>query len=175
VVGTLVEKFRQVSYTFNCQITARKPDLVVSLSVPASAKAGQDVGPLLKVVARNVGAAPAPGTVGTLDPANGFMIDLVLSKDVNVPPGFAVYSPNFSEDVLLKGGRISNTQDLPAGASKPYPALAGIPADTPTGAYFICAFIDPANKVAESNEGNNVACKPIRIEGVKLRQPGIRP
>ena len=175
IVRPLVEKFRQVSYTFDCQVSGRKPDLVVSLSVPSTAKAGQDIGPMIKVVAKNIGAAPAPGTVGSLSPANGYMIDVVLSKDMNVPPGFAVYSAHFAEDVLLQGGRISNTEDLPAGGTKAYPTGGGIPADTKTGSYYVCASIDPANKVAESNETNNVACKRVRIEGRRLAAPPVRP
>ncbi len=174
VVGTLVEKFRQVRYTFNCQLATGRPDLAVTLSVPASAKAGQDIGPLIKVTAKNAGTAAAPGTVGALNPAGGYMIDVVLSKDMHVPPGFATYSAHFSEDVLLQGGRISNTQDLPPGGTRAYPTGGGIPADTPTGAYFVCASIDPANKVAESNEGNNVMCKPIKIEGLRLTAPPVR-
>ena len=175
VVGTLVEKFKQVAYRFDCQVAARKPDLVVSLSIPPGAKAGKDIGPMITVVAKNAGAAPAPGTVGVLNPANGYMIDLVLSKDTNVPPGFATYSPHFAEDVLLKGGRISNTKDLAPGASQAYPVGGGIPADTLTGAYHICAFIDPANKVAESNEANNVTCEPIKIEGIRVGAPPTHP
>lgn len=175
VVGTLVEKFRQVSFTFNCQVPGSKPDLLVSLTVPSAAKAGQDIGPMTKVVAKNAGTAPAPGTVGTLSPANGYMIDVVLSKDTTVPPGFAVYSAHFAEDVLLQGGRISNTEDLPPAGTKAYPTGGGIPADTPTGGYYVCAFIDPGAKVAESNEANNVACKRIKIEGSRLAVPPVRP
>jgi subtilase family serine protease len=91
------------------------------------------------------------------------MIDIVLSTDTNVPPGFATFSPNFSEDVLLLGARTSNTIDLAPGASKVYATGAGIPADTPTGNYQICARIDSGSKVAESNEANNVMCRAIKI------------
>jgi hypothetical protein len=140
------------------------PDLVVSiLGVPASAHAGEDIGPSLKVVAKNIGDSTAAGTSSAGD--NGYMIDLVLSKDGNVPEGFATYSASFVEDVLLRGGRISNTQDLAGGASKGYPVGAGIPSDTPPGPYLLCARIDPANKIAESNETNNVGCAKLRITG----------
>jgi hypothetical protein len=175
VVPALVEKFRQVSYTFTCPGAAKGPDLLVSLAVPTAATSGQDIGPMIKLTAKNAGDAPAPGTVGALDPANGFMIDVVLSKDLSVPPGFAAYSPNFAEDVLLKGGRVSNTADLPASGTKAYATGGGIPADTPTGSYYVCARIDPGGKVAESNEANNVSCKPIRIQRPKLVAPPIRP
>jgi len=151
---------------------ANRPDLVVRISGPAAANAGDDIGPALKVEALNIGTVPAPGTMGTLNPANGYMIDVVLSTDASVPAGFATYSPSFSEDVLLKGGRISNTADLAPGATKPYPTGGGIPADTPTGAYFVCARIDSGNKVAEANEGNNVACTQIKIAG-KDKKPDL--
>jgi hypothetical protein len=141
-----------------------KPDLVTRLTVPMTALSGSDIGASVKLIAYNIGTAAAPGTSGVLDPANGYMIDLVLSTDVVVPPGPATYSPHFSEDVLLQGGRRSNTIDLAAGANKPYATGAGIPADTPTGLYRICARIDPYNKVAELNEANNVTCAKIKIK-----------
>jgi len=143
------------------------PDLKVSISGPGAARAGDDIGPLLKLIGSNAGGAAAPGTTGTLDPAHGYMIDVVLSRDMNVPPGFATYSPLFSEDVLLQGGRVSNTQDLAPGASKAYPVGARIPTDTPAGSYYVCAQIDPGNKVFETNETNNTACMPIRITAKK--------
>lgn len=152
-----------------------KPDLTVKINGPSSAAPGEDIGNAVKLTARNAGAAAAPGTVGTLNPSDGFMIDVVLSKDASVPSGFATYSDNFHEDVLLKGGRVSRTDDLGAGASKNYPVGATIPADTPPGKYRLCAQIDPANKVAESNEGNNVACDRITVKagGPTGRQPDL--
>jgi hypothetical protein len=51
-----------------------------------------------KLAARNIGGAHALGTTGALDPANGYMIDVVLSKDMSVPPGFATFSQGFLED-----------------------------------------------------------------------------
>ncbi len=147
-----------------------KPDLAVQLSAPVYARAGENIGGSINVTAKNLGGAPAPGTTGALDPANGFMVDVVLSSDPHVPPGFAVFSASFVEDALLKGGRISNTADLAPLATRLYPALQGgsgtIPANIRTGLYYICARIDPGNKVAESNEGNNGACRMIKIEGM---------
>lgn len=140
-----------------------RPDLMVHLQAPHVAFAGQDISPLLRLFARNIGAAPAPGTNGVINPANGYMIDVVLSRDGNVPAGFAVFSPNFVEDVLLRGGRRSNTADLAPGATRVYPGQGVIPADTPNGNYFLCARIDPGNRVAESNELNNTACVQIHI------------
>lgn len=141
------------------------PDLIVRLQAPHVAFAGQDISPLMRLFARNIGAAAAPGTNGVINPASGYMIDVVLSRDGNVPAGFAVFSPNFVEDVLLRGGRRSTTADLAAGATRAYAGQGVIPADTPTGNYFLCARIDPGNRVAESNELNNTSCVQIHING----------
>ena len=140
------------------------PDLIVELSGPPNAKAGRNIGRTIKLIAKNVGAAPAAGSLGTLDPGAGYRIDYMLSTDEIVPIKFARYSPHFSEDVLLRGGRVSRTVDLAPSASKQYLNGAGIPADAPAGDYFICAVIDPGGKVTESNEENNVSCIPIKVE-----------
>lgn len=147
---------------------AAKPDLRVKIKAPAVARAGSDIGPRIRLVAINSGRAVAPGTL----PANknGYMIDVILSKDRNVPSGYAVYSPTWKEDVLLKGGRVSRTVDLKPRQRKAYKTGGGIPANTPTGRYFVCARIDSGNKVTERNERNNVSCSRIRIIG-KRRPP----
>lgn len=140
-----------------------QPDLVVRVSGPPVAAPGQDISNLIALRAGNRGIAAAPGTTGALDPANGYMIDLVLSSDAQLPEGFAIYSHNWAEDVLVRGGRVSRTTDLAPGANRPYPVGAVIPADTPAGRYFLCARIDSGNKVAESSENNNTSCTPIVI------------
>jgi hypothetical protein len=142
--------------------TKRLPDLQVKFSCPNTIMAGTDIGPQVKLKVGNFGSAPAAGT----DTAgnNGYMVDLMLSTDTNTPAGWAIYSANFSEDVLLKGGRISNTKTLNPGQSQMYPVGGGIPADTPSGTYYICAKVDAGNKITESNEGNNSFCKRVYIK-----------
>ncbi len=137
----------------------RPPDLTVSIAVPRLG----DENPRVIVIARNNGQSIAPGTIGTRDPDNGLMIDVVLSSDREMPTEPAIFSPNFAEDVMVRGGRISQTVDLPLNAAKNYSITAEIPADTPPGVYFLCARIDPFNKVAESIEANNVACTPFNV------------
>jgi hypothetical protein len=151
------------SVAFRGRPAIARPDLIVRLQAPHVAFAGQDISALIRLFARNIGPAAAPGTNGVINPAGGYMIDVVLSLDGNVPEGFAVFSPNFVEDVLLRGGRTSNTADLAPGATRVYPGQGVIPADTPTGNYFLCARIDPGNRVAESNELNNTSCVQIHI------------
>ena len=143
-----------------------RPDLLVLINGPWMANAGDEIGGQISIRARNMGLVAAPGTVGRVDPDNGYMIDLVLSTDALIPEGFANLAANFAEDVLLRGGRISRTVDLGSGAARRYPVGATIPANTPTGIYPLCARIDPGNKVAESNELNNTACYRIHIRGV---------
>ncbi len=69
--------------------------------------------------------------------------------------------------MLIQGGRINHTYDLPPGADAVYQQLQSgkgkIPDDTPPGVYFIGARIDPANKIAESNENNNIVWERIEI------------
>ncbi|MEA2174572.1 MAG: hypothetical protein QOD00_2164 [Blastocatellia bacterium] len=159
----------------NAPAAQSKPDLVVRiLGAPTTAHAGDDIGPALKIVAKNIGGSTAAGTGSAGD--NGYMIDLMLSVDANVPEGFATFSSSFIEDALMAGGRVSNTKDLAAITSASYPAGAGIPADTPPGAYYLCARIDPANKIAESNEANNVECVKLTITSkAKSKRNGADP
>ncbi|MEO8055027.1 MAG: CARDB domain-containing protein [Acidobacteriota bacterium] len=140
----------------------RQPDLTVDLAgVPAAALPGADIGGHIRLIVKNVGQAPAPGTVN--HPV-AYMVDLTLGRDQVVPPGFRNFSPNFAEDVLVAGGRVSRTVDLAPGAFHQYPVGAKIPNDTPPGAYFLCATVDPGAAVAESHEENNTTCRPIRIQ-----------
>jgi hypothetical protein len=143
------------------------PDLVVEITGPSEAAAGENIGEQIKLTVKNIGKAPAPGSMGPLDGPNSYRIDLVISTDETVPPEFARYTEEYAEDVLLKGGRASRTDDLEPTLSKSYSIGGGLPADTPAGEYYICAQIDPGNKVAELNEKNNVSCFRIRI---KLRE-----
>jgi len=114
----------------------KKPELRVKFTAPSSAVAGTDIGSRMNLKVWNAGSAPAKGTVSA--GANGYKVDLMLSTDTIVPPGLATYSPNFHEDVLLQGGRISVTQTLNPAQGKSYPVGAGIPADAPlAGTIFV--------------------------------------
>jgi len=139
-----------------------QPDLIVfELVAPPVAAAGADIGPQIRLTVKNVGRAVAPGTDAH---PSGYMVDLTLGRVEPVPPGFHAYSPNYAEDVLLKGGRVSRTGDLAPNALRAYQVGAGIPADTPLGDYFLCATVDPGAAVPEMNDGNNTKCRRIRIQ-----------
>jgi hypothetical protein len=144
--------------------TAHRPDLVVWIDGPQRAQRGDEIGRQITVRAGNRGDVPAPGTDGRIDPDNGYVIDLVLSTEAHLPERPATVSGNFREDMLLVGGRISRTYDIASDGGRNYPVGAEIPRDTPGGRYFICARIDPYNRVAESNEHNNTACFAIQIQ-----------
>jgi hypothetical protein len=133
-------------------------DLQISISrCPGTARAGQELGASFKVTATNAGRMPVRDVA----------VDIVLSRRSHcaVPTPVAVYSPNYSDGVLLKGGR--EHISLNAGETKEV-TLNGtnkIPDDTPSGTYFLCAVIDAGNKVPEINETNNCSCCSIQITG----------
>lgn len=130
------------------------PDLQAAIKCPGKAEPGEELGKRIKVVVKNKGLAPA----------RDFSVDLVLSSDTTVPVKYAVYSANYTEDVLLKGGR-EKVNFLGAGNTIPL-TLNGtnkIPDDTPPGIYYLAAVVDPGKKVAESNENNNVGLCRLRI------------
>ena len=161
------EETRNVTITVT-SIPVGPPDLQVIISVPVSTTVGSNIRVTAQV--QNMGNGPAPGTNSS--GSNGYMVDIVLSSDTSVPAGWAIYSSNYREDVLLIGGRHSNTSDLAPGQSTAYrydrhtiPGDTPI-ADPPASNYYICARVDPGNVVAESDEKNNVSCALIWIHEV---------
>ena len=140
------------------------PDLLISIDASHKAKAGEKI-PHCKVVVTNVGKSTARGTSSA--GSNGYMVDLVLSSNNHIPVGFAGYSPNFSDDVLLKGGRISNTPDLAPNQSKTFSLnnVLTIPNDTMRGGYCLGGIVDSGKKITEQNENNNTTCRKLRVKG----------
>jgi hypothetical protein len=156
------------------------PDLIVEKIQLDTAylSPGTHLENVLKLKVSNLGIEDAPGTVNSDGvvklPADGYMIDLVLSVDTSVPKGFALPASDpdaFEEDALLVSGRVSRTPDLPAGGSAILPTgppvssdLGGIiPIKTPLGNYYLCARIDPGEAVSEADESNNVTCRKIVV------------
>ena len=144
----------------------RGPDLTVSVSGPRTAGVGTEVS--LKITVTNKGTTTAPGT--TSNATAGYFVDLVLSSDGDIPltlgvwPGYAGKTEHdFLEDMLLRGGRISNTQSLRPGQSATYTLAVPVPKRTPHGVYCIGAFVDPADKVRETREDNNIYCHRILV------------
>lgn len=149
-------------------INAQQTDLIIKISnCPQSAKAGQELGSSFKVVATN------RGNIEVKEVA----VDIVLKKDTScpTPTPVAVYSPNFSDGVLLKGGREHVSLKPGQTLNVKLNGTNTIPADTPSGKYFLCAVIDAGDKVKESNEGNNCACCPLKIAGAGEKSEGQLP
>lgn len=137
------------------------PDLRVFLEGPSRAAPGEDIGDRLELVVRNLGGAPAPGTVEASQA--GYMVDIVLTRNSAPAPRLAVYSPQFRDGALLRGGRVSRTRTLGPGEQATYRAGALIPPDTPPGEYCLGAVVDAGARVSESDEDNNTACHRLRI------------
>lgn len=152
------------------------PDLVVDISGPTSAKAGERIGDLITVTVDNLGSVTAPGTTpdGARPNPLGYTMEIVLSSDEQVPKGPSAYQSKFREDVQLSGGSLSITPDVEPrfmltlwGASTNHAGDLEIPSDTPSGDYFVCAVVDPRRTVDEEDESNNVDCEPLTVEGVE--------
>lgn len=167
-VTELSEKNNTKFVPFKLDCTG-KPDLMIrSIEVMNGyVKQGQGIGEL-KVTIYNKGTAPAKGT--NEDPANGYMIDLLLSMDNNIPAQYATLpNPyNYAEDGLLQGGRLSNTVTLAVQETYTYTVNYLIMPNNMqnpcgTGKINIGAMADPGLRVAESNEGNNTFVKSFSL------------
>jgi hypothetical protein len=135
---------------------------IAAFKTPTSAKPGEDIGKKINLSISNQGRGTATGSAGSR--TKGYTVYLVLSRDQSVPVNVATKTGKFQEDLLLKGGGAVKTRDLASGEQFNFPtANVVIPKDTPAGSYNLCARLDPWNKVKESDERNNLACRPIRI------------
>ncbi|MDY6990097.1 MAG: C25 family cysteine peptidase [Thermodesulfobacteriota bacterium] len=161
------------------------PDLVVEeIQLQSTTLTqGTNLGGVLKLKIANLGNNDSPGTVNPdgspKNPPEGYMIDLVLSRDTQVPEGFATPADEigveFDEDALLVGGRVSRTLDVTAMSSVILPTgpivssdVGGIiPSQTPPGSYYLCARIDPGEAVQETDEVNNLTCLQITVVGAQ--------
>jgi hypothetical protein len=123
------------------------PDLIVELSYPVKISSGLPLKDEIAITVKNNGALAA----------KGFELDLVISRDKNIPLQKASASELFQEDGLLKNGRIT-IDHLDPGEKKSIqlsePVM--IPQNTPPGKYYLSAVIDPGNVIDEFNEDNNI-------------------
>lgn len=152
----------KANFKIQCEAEAKPQDLTIKIiNCPKSAKAGQDLGSGFQVMATNSGDTAV----------KDIAVDIVLRKDPSCPSPapFAVYSPNYSSGVLLKGGREHVSLNPGQTLNVKLNGTNTIPADTPSGSYYLCAVMDAGNKVKETNEGNNCACCPIRIVAAEAK------
>ena len=146
----------KANFSVTCDQTT--PDLSVKIkNCPKTTKPGHELSSFVKVVAINRSEVEVKD-VG---------VDIILKKEPScpVPTPVAVYSPHYSNGVLLKGG---HEQVSLSGGQRQEVKLEGpntIPSDVPPGDYFLCAVIDAGDKIKESNEANNCSCCPIKITG----------
>jgi hypothetical protein len=142
-------------------------NLRASINGPYNVYLGEEFGPTLNIVIENGGQGQATGTLD--DPSWGYMADVIISRDSILPMRIASFSPNFTEDVLLRGGRISRTRTLSAGEREVFSLQAGIPADTPPGRYCIGVVVDPGQRIIENRE-DNTSCHWVQIHPAKARE-----
>lgn len=134
-------------------------DLLVALEAPDSAKAAEDIGESLTLTVFNRGDRIAPGTRSS---DAGYMVDIFITRGAQ-PTGFARFDEHYFDGVLLRGGRVSNTDDLSPRSRTLYRTSAILPADIPPGRYQLCARVDPGNRVQEADENNNTRCQLLTI------------
>lgn len=128
---------------------------------PKTVKPGQELGASFQVIVTNHGKNAVKDVI----------IDIVLKENpvCPVPAPLAVYSPNYSNGVLLLGGREHVSLNPGQTLTVKLNGTNTIPADTLPGKYFLCAIIDAGDKVKEANEKNNCACCPITVSRIEAK------
>lgn len=118
-------------------------------------KAGENLGASFRVIAKSTFASHL----------KDIAIDIILTSKPSypAPAPYAVYSPNYADNVLLKGGREHISFTGPGTVNVKLNGTNTIPADTPPGNYFLGVVIDAGNKVKELNEKNNVYFCKLRV------------
>ena len=156
------------------------PDLVVEITGPSSAKAGEQIGDQVTVKVNNLGSTMAPGRTpdGKRTNSDGYTVEIVLSSYEDVPVQPSRYYRIFRDGAQLHGGLIGWTPDVNPGyelqlwpSNQSHERDLQIPPDTPSGDYFVCAVVDPLGTVDEEDESNNVHCAAITIDGVDPSVP----
>ncbi|MGA7827410.1 MAG: hypothetical protein WCA04_07115 [Geobacteraceae bacterium] len=148
-------------------IPLARPDLVVSLSCPSQTTAGDNLAVVVTIT--NKGLVKALGT--SEGPANkAYMVDLLWSADSVIPEKPAVQpvyqgqtKNDFVEDMLVLGGRISNTKSILPGKSVTYTLPAYVPRNMQPGVYWLGAYVDSQGHVTEASEKNNTSATKVLV------------
>ena len=119
----------------------------------------------LVALGANVSASSSVKNVGASS-AGAFATYFSLSRD-------GVYGG--ADDVRLSAVR--SLSSLAAGSTSTGSTTLTVPATTPVGPYFLCAYADGANAIAESSETNNARCTAgtIQVSAPDLRVSAISP
>jgi hypothetical protein len=146
--GKFIEKsdsLKTVGVTFTELV-----DLAAGMEYPIEVSPGEEIGKRVSMRVENLGNIPA----------KDFNVELVLSRDSQVPVKPATFSEKFSEDMLLKDGS-EKVDILNPGESKTvtFKDSVMIPADTTPDKYYLAAVVDPENKVDELSKDNNTFIK----------------
>jgi len=166
LVLVLLAGFLVVLPTFSQQtqlqtksLTTVRGDLTIKIvQCPKNVvNAGEELGNGFQVKAKST----FPGAV------NGVVVDFILTTNpvYPVPAPYAVYSANYSDNVLLKGGRENISFAGPGVINVPLNGTNQIPIDTPPGIYYLGAVVDAGNTKVEASENNNVHFCKLTVRG----------
>lgn len=140
----------------SCDITTvESAELTTKLDCPSKTGPGKSLADQISITVENKGTIPA----------KNFIVQLVLSRNSDIPIEEAVYSAQYSDNVLLEGGKTTIPVLEPGQKlSVPLQGPLTIPPDTTPGAYFLAAVVDPTRIIEESSEDNNRDARFISID-----------
>ncbi len=136
------------------------PDLRPRISGEDRLARGESLRGRISIQIHNDGTADA---VGTTFSDSGYVVDLVLSTDSELPVRLAPGGSTYRDDGLIINGRANRTDTIPPGRFGTVGGSAFIPQDTPPGRYCLGVVVDPARKLAELRESNNTTCHWITV------------
>lgn len=148
----------------SCKKVVSERDLTVKIAnCPTVVKPGQNLNAGIRVQ----GKSSFPNALSSV------VVDLILTSRYGYPSPapYATYSPNYSDGVLLLGGREHTAFNGPGTVNVKLNGSNTIPSDTPNGTYYLGAVIDAGNNVQERNERNNVSFCKLRVENARRIVP----
>ncbi len=145
---------RAISYWPLWVRNPNNPDLVPYIRAPKKTFAGKSLKKGLAVTVKNRGKRAA----------KNFYVDLVLSRDKEIPYKLAKSRNYFLEDMLLPGGRATVKYLGPGKSTRIYfPGSLTVPGDIKRGNYNLFAYADAGNRVSERDEENNHVFQRVRL------------
>ena len=156
----------KANFKILCKAAGAEKDLSIRITkCPKSVKQGQSLGATFQVT----GKSTFPNALKSI------AVDIILTSKQTypVPVPYAVYSPNYSDGVLLKGGREHISFKGSGTVKVKLNGTNTIPADTPPGIYYLGAVIDAGNKAKEGNEKNNVSFCRIKVVSSTVARPDL--